>query len=240
MSTAAAISAQAMSAWGNSAMFKSIIGAAVKRDQEQMFDTYLRSEENKPFNYDAWDDLHPMKRPINRMLSVASAAFERAEALLSLADCPLPEADVKSLLVSMAMLWQFGCRLEDMIFDWHLGSALDHSLEDLGAEVNEARRHVRIVYGRSGQNSPRLPNGVSWVSPERVLERTMVRLCETFENLDRMERQIRQIVGPGTVAEIRQASRDFPRHMSEEIIDLAMAAGLKIESNFEARVFDHA
>ncbi|AXQ68753.1 hypothetical protein HOU00_gp372 [Caulobacter phage CcrPW] len=222
-------------------MLKGVVDAAVKREQKQMFDTYLRSEENKPFNYEAWDDLDPMKRPINRMLSVASAAFERAEAVLGQADCLLSEADVKSLLTSMTMLWQFGCRLEDMIFDWHLVSAQDHSLEDLGAQVNEARRHVRIIYGRSGQNSSRMmPDGVSWVSPERVLERTMVRLCETFENLDRMERQVRQIVGPATLAEIKQASRDFPRHMSEEIIDLAMSAGLKIESNFEARIFDPA
>ena len=239
VSTAASAAAVSMAGLGSLGIYRQVIDAAVAQQQREMLEKYMTGayEDGLPFDYERWDETEVLERPMRRMFAVASGAYERAVELLGSADCPLSEAEVKSVLSSMTMLWHYGCLLEDRLHEWHLSQSMDCSLSELGAKINEARRNVRIIYGRASDAGD-MPPGISWVPPERVLERTLLGLRDSFEHLCYQEKYIRLLVGPLTRGEVRRASAEFPRHMIEEIVDLNMAAGLKIESNFEARVFE--
>lgn len=226
-------------AWASLAggkLYSQVISEALKRDQGKLLMHALTGK--TPFKYEAWDKADVMDRPVGRMLSVASAAYERATDLLTQADCPLTAGETKALLTDLLALWRYGNVLGDILYDWHLLHKTDYSLRELGHEVHDARRHVRIIYGRVDRGSRHdMPDGISWTKPENVLERYILRLKDTFEHLCRFEAYVREIVGPATSAEVACASAEFPKEMCEEIIDLSMAAALKIESNFEARIF---
>lgn len=238
-STSASAAAVSLAGLGSLGVYRQVIDAALAQQQREMVEKYMTGEyeADLPFDYERWDETEVLKRPMGQMFSVASGAYERAVELLGSADCPLSEAEVKSVLSSMTMLWHYGCLLEDRLHEWHLSHSRDYSLSELGAKISDARRNVRIIYGRERDRGD-MPPDISWIPPERVLERTMLGLRDSFEHLCYQEKYVRMIVGPLTRGEVRRASAEFPRHMIEEIVDLNMAAGLKIESNFEARVFE--